>query len=193
GYAAAEVEADDADPRLATALSEVGSAVRAADWPRVFALIDAAFADGLRHPFFHRLRALRAQQEGRLDEAIADFEAAIAASPGDFATLNTLGLCLAQSGRTVEGLARLDNSIALNPAFAAAHFNRGSALEALGEAEGARRAYARAVEIEPGHAQARAALAAIVGQVGEPKRVPYSRGAGPKIGSPKARRLSPSP
>lgn len=167
GYPASEGESLPADPRLATALRDVGAAVRSADWPRAFTLIDAAFAEGLGHPYFHRLRGLRAQQAGTLDAAITDFEAAIAHSAGDFATLNTLGLCLARNGRLAEGLARLETSIALEPRFAQAHCNRGWALEAMGELAGAREAYGRALAIDPRHAQALGALALIVAHAGD--------------------------
>jgi len=161
GYLPAEPDAHAADPRLPAVLAEVNAAVRAGDWPRAFTLMDGAFANGLRHPFFHRLRAMRAQQAGRLDEAIAHFETAMAHSPADFATLSALGDCLTRSGRPADGLDRLDTSIALNPTFAPAHGYRGRALEAMGDVAGARAARGRALAIDPRHAQALGNLAAL--------------------------------
>ena len=168
GYLPGEADAPCADPRLPAALFEVNAAVRAGDWPRAFPLVDAAFTKGLAHPFFHRLRAMRAQQAGRLGEAIADFETAIAHSPGDFATLSALGDCLIRSGRPAEGLARLDTSIALNPNFAPAHGYRGRALETMGDLAEAREAYGRALAIDPRHALALGALSAMAAGATEP-------------------------
>ena len=155
------------DPRLARAVSEVGAAVRAGDWGGAYGLIDAAMAQGLRHPLFHRLRGVRAQQEGRLDEAIADFETALADAPGDFAILSALGLCLARNGRLADALARLDTAVAINPAFAPAHYNRGWTLENMGDLAAARDAYGRAVAIDPRHAQAIGQLAVIAGRAAD--------------------------
>ena len=73
GYPPADAAAMPAplDPRVAASVAQVGASVQAGDWTRAFGLIDAAFAQGLRHPLFFRLRGVRGQQEGRLDAAIA--------------------------------------------------------------------------------------------------------------------------
>ncbi|MGI9170623.1 MAG: sulfotransferase, partial [Caulobacteraceae bacterium] len=155
------------DPRLDAVLPQIVAASRAGDWPRAFAGVDDAFARGLDHPLLHRLRGVRGQQEGRLDEAIADFEAALADAPGDASLLSALGLCLARSGRYVEALARLDTALALEPGLAAAHYNRGWALENSGDFSGARPAYERAVAIEPGHVTAIGALSSLAGRAGD--------------------------
>ena len=155
------------DPRVARAVSQIGAAVGTGDWSGAFGLIDGAMAQGLRHPLFHRLRGVRAQQEGRLDEAIADFETAVADAPGDFAISSALGLCLARNGRLADALSRLDTAVAINPGFAPAHYNRGWTLENMGYLAGAREAYRRAVAIDPRHAQAIGQLAVIASRAAD--------------------------
>ena len=154
------------DPLGAT-LAAIGAGLQAGDWQTVFAEMDEAFAAGLRHPFLHRLRAVRGQQEGRLDEAIADFESALEAAPGDSAILSALGLCLARHGRPAEGLARLDAALAIEPGFAPIHYNRGWALEALGALAAARDAYERALAVDAGHVAALVALANLAQRAGD--------------------------
>ncbi|HZK98458.1 MAG TPA: sulfotransferase [Caulobacteraceae bacterium] len=170
GYPPAEPGAppEVPDARLPERLATVGAAVQAGDWTRAFSEVDRALAEGLRHPLFLRLRGVKGQREGRLDQAIADFEAVLADAPGDFATLNALGLCLARIGRPAEGLDRLDMAIAINPTFAPAHFNRGWTLESLGDLGAAKAAYARALTIDPAHAQALGGLAVLALRAGDP-------------------------
>lgn len=71
------------------------------------------------------------------------------------------GLFLAQLGRTKEAIAQYERVLAQRPNFTAAWFRLGQAREECGDAFGAMQAYRRALEIDPAHANARAALAAI--------------------------------
>jgi Tfp pilus assembly protein PilF len=152
--------------QLAATLNEVQRTIQAGQLPQAMALCDAALTRGLVHPLFHRLRGVKAQQVGQLDLAIADFEAALALGGEDAAVLNALGLCLARAGRAAEGLERLDRAIALAPGAAPHHYNRGWALEALGELAAARAAYARALDLDPAHVQATAGLANLAARAG---------------------------
>jgi tetratricopeptide (TPR) repeat protein len=160
-------KAPAADSRLPARLEAVARALRVGDWPRIYAEVDAALAIGVRHPLFYRLRGVRGQGDGKLEEAIADFAAALEFDPLDAANLNALGLCLARNGRTVEGLARLDSAIAIDPKFASAHYNRGWTLLAMGEIAGARAAFDQAVALDPRHAKALGNLASIAVRTGD--------------------------
>ena len=159
--------ATTADSRLPARLEAVVRALRAGDWPRIYAEVDAALAIGVRHPLFYRLRGVRGQGDGKLEEAIADFEAALEYDPADAANLNALGLCLARNGRTIEGLARLDSAIAIDPKFASAHYNRGWTLLAMGEIADARAAFDQALTLDPRHAKALGNLASIAVRTGD--------------------------
>jgi tetratricopeptide (TPR) repeat protein len=147
--------------QVTAAVQEIVAAINGGQLPRAMDMADAALSRGLVDPLFHRLRGVRAQQQGRLDLAIADFEATLDLSGEDAPILNALGLCLARAGRAAEGLIRLDRAIALNAATAAFHFNRGWTLEVLGELPLAREAYETAVRLDPKHAQALGNLAVL--------------------------------
>ncbi len=162
-----ELKPTVADQRLGPILDKIGEAVRTQNWATAFNDVNQALAQGLRHPFLYRLRGIQGQQQGQLDQAIADFETALIDNPGDFATLNALGLCLARAGRFNEGLARLEAAIAIAPDFAPARYNRGWTLEAMGDMAGARQAYLQAVGLDPSHAQALGNLAALAGRLGD--------------------------
>jgi tetratricopeptide (TPR) repeat protein len=155
------------DSRLPARLDAVVRAVRTNDWPRIYAEVDAALAIGVRHPLFYRLRGVRRQGDGKLEEAIADFEAALEFDPADAGSLNALGLCLARNGRTSEGLTRLDSAIAIDPQFASAHYNRGWTLLAMGEIADARAAFDQALVLDPRHAKALGNLASIAVRTGD--------------------------
>ena len=155
------------DESFAPTRADIGRSLAAGDWAAVFARTDQAFAAGFSDEMLHRLRGVRAQQEGRLESAIADFEIALSHAAGDIGLLSAVGLCLARLGRGAEALARLDEAIALQPEFAPAHFNRGFALEGLGDVAGARAAYARAVSLDAGHAAALGALAELASRRGD--------------------------
>jgi tetratricopeptide (TPR) repeat protein len=155
-------------PNLDAFVQQIEAATRGGDLALAFAEADRAVALGLSHPLFHRLRGVRAQQEGRLEAAITEFETALTLGGEDAAVLGALGLCLARTpGRARDGVLKLDRAIALNPGFAPHHYNRGWALESVNDLAGARAAYERAVSLDPNHAQSLANLAALAGRSGD--------------------------
>ena len=154
---------DDAQrsARTAQALREAQSALQAGDFPRAFAIAEGALRSGLRDMLFYKLRAVGNEQRGQLPAAIADFQTVLAAEPANHTILTALGLCLAKVGRPSEAIEVLNASLAIAPAYAATHYNRGWTLESVGDLVGARRDYARATELDPGNAQALGNLAMI--------------------------------
>jgi len=66
---------------------------------------------------------------------------------------------LIRAGRDSDALAVLDRAVALNGTFAQAHNNRGIALARLGRAALAIAAFERALQLDPGNAEAALILA----------------------------------
>lgn len=97
-------------------------------------------------------------------EAFALYEAALQATPDDYATLYQVGRLAALSGQRLEqGRAALDRCLALPapegaPPHAAAHWRLGLIHEKLGDPAAARAAYQASLQADPKFAQARAAL-----------------------------------
>lgn len=102
---------------------------------------------------FHQAVALH--QAGKVVEALAAYDRAIAASPGDCAAWGNRGVALRSLGRLEEALASYDAAIAINPDYVDGHGNRGNTLQDLGRYEEARASLERACALRPRDAKLR--------------------------------------
>jgi len=91
----------------------------------------------------------------RHEEAIAQFEQALALRPEHPEAHNGLGLALAALDRHEEAIAHYEQAIAIKPDYADAHGNLGNALWALGRNKEAVASHDRALAIKPDLAAAR--------------------------------------
>ncbi|WP_174300092.1 tetratricopeptide repeat-containing sulfotransferase family protein, partial [Caulobacter sp. S45] len=140
-------------------LAAVHAALGAGEVDRAIALAEAALQAGGRDPLVFNLLAHRRQVEGRYGEAMGLLETGLRFAPDDAFLLCALAGCLSQQGRDVEALRLYNQVLASAPLHAQAHHGRGLALDALDEAEPARSAYLRAVELAPEYPDALGALA----------------------------------
>ena len=93
--------------------------------------------------------ARRAAQANRLDEAVALYEKAIAASPESAFLLRDLADVEAKQGKTDQALARYRRAIELDPSDSASRIRIGEILDARGDIEGAMKMYQEASNLEP--------------------------------------------
>ena len=95
-------------------------------------------------------------RQGRLEEALAEFESVVARHPSAGASYN-VGTALAGLRRDEAAVARLESALdAASPAVqAAAHYNRGIVLFRLGDCVGALEAFAATLQLEPADQDAR--------------------------------------
>jgi choline-sulfatase len=145
----ARLEPERADPANARgiALSGLGDA------PGALAAFDKAAALDPRDARAQNNRANVLRALGRLDEAERAYRAAAQLSPHYADPLNGLGTLAVQRDRPAEALPYFDAAVRLAPASREFQINRGIALEALGDLEGAAAAYRSVVEAprdEPG-------------------------------------------
>jgi tetratricopeptide (TPR) repeat protein len=104
--------------------------------------------------------AMAHHRAGRLTQAEEAYRAVLAVRPDHAGALHNLGVIVAESGRTDEAIALFDRAIAIEPAYALAHFNRANALRATGDVQGAAvEAYRQTVSLAPDHYDAHRALA----------------------------------
>src|SRR5262245_21076463 len=102
-------------------------------------------------PFEQHVAAAVAHHEaGRLDQAEAAYRNALSLAPGHPAVTHNLGVIAAARGQHREAIAHFDAAIAAEPQYAAAHYNRASALQALGRSRDALQSMARVCAIDPG-------------------------------------------
>jgi protein O-GlcNAc transferase len=87
--------------------------------------------------------------QGRVEEAMREYDRALALDPGCLAALYNRAALLLRMDRPAEALQSLDALIAHGPAPAPVHLVRGNALSALGRKEAALAAFDEAVRLDP--------------------------------------------
>lgn len=119
--------------------------------------VDPALTDLRRRVEVLRFRGLqelietarRAAAAGRLDEAAAAYEGALAASPETAFLYRDLGLVLVRQGNADAALGRFQRAVQLDPADATSLVQIGELLERRQDFPGAEAAYRQAAEIDP--------------------------------------------
>ena len=76
--------------------------------------------------------AVAHHEAGRLDEAETAYRDALGFAPGHPAVTHNLGVIAAAKGRHRDAIVHFDAAIAAEPRYAAAHYNRASALQRPG-------------------------------------------------------------
>jgi tetratricopeptide (TPR) repeat protein len=87
-------------------------------------------------------------EDGLFEDAIREFEAAMAVNPEHPGAHLGLAITFLQMGRLEEAIARFDQSLSLDPGMAAAYANRGIAWDRSGEHEKALNDYRTALELD---------------------------------------------
>jgi tetratricopeptide (TPR) repeat protein len=90
------------------------------------------------------------QAQGKLDEAIAVYRAALARDPNDAVTRSNLGTALAAKGHLDEAIIQYRTALDLAPNDADSHYNLANALMAQGKLVDAAGQFREALRIEPG-------------------------------------------
>ena len=135
--------------RLQQWLERVDATLRTQGLESAGQLALQALAESLEHPALLNLAASARFGEGNFEEAARLLRRARTLAPKDPHVLNSLGVCLKALGRSDEALKTYDTALRLDPGLAAAHFNRGAALEEYNDIKGARSAYEQAAALDP--------------------------------------------
>ncbi len=163
------------DPRNRTALATLGRiSARLGDWEALLATFEAE-ARAAGDPRERALRTFKAaevleERLGRTDDALARYREALALDPDLVPARAALERVCEAEGRWEDLCALLEDDLdeAPSPAERAATLFRVARIreDRLGDAEGAARAYASVLEIEPANRGAVAALAAALERLG---------------------------
>jgi Flp pilus assembly protein TadD len=93
-------------------------------------------------------------EQGKRDDAIAEWNEAIRINPLDVGVHNNLGAALSMKGRTEEAVLHYQEALRLDPDHADVHNNLGVALEQTGRIDQALVHYEAAARLAPDHAEA---------------------------------------
>jgi len=105
-----------------------------------------------------------ALQKGLIQKAMELYRRAILSRPNDRDAHLNLGVLLLQEREFIEATEAFQKAITIDDTFALAYFNLGLAREALGNKDGARQAYTRALELDPYDQEAREKLSRLQGK-----------------------------
>jgi tetratricopeptide (TPR) repeat protein len=106
-------------------------------------------------------------QEGRVSEAIEQYEQALRINPDNADAHNNLGAALMRQGRLPEAMEQYEQALRIEPDFAAAHNNLGLALMKEGRVPEAISHYEQVLRIKPDFAEAHHNLGNALFQAGK--------------------------
>jgi Flp pilus assembly protein TadD/DNA-binding transcriptional MerR regulator len=109
---------------------------------------------------------LEAEDQGRLEDAVAAYGKSLEAGGPQPETLFNLGNVHYQAGRFVESAASFLKALELDPEYVECWNNLGNALSQLGKTSEAVKTYQRALQIEPRYPEANSNLADALQQLG---------------------------
>lgn len=143
---------------------------RNADWRDDRALLDAAAPGVRQNPRVFYNRAGVRLADGRVAEALRDYEAAIRMHPGYFEAWMNLGTVLKTLRRAERARACYQRAVALSPRTPLPRFIYGKFLDERGELAEAGRMYAEALRIHGGFQPARLRLGTVEYRLGRKAR-----------------------
>lgn len=136
-------------------------ALHAGEMPKAVELLQGAILNGYREATAYSHLGIALQTSGRLDEALETYAAGLKKFPKDPSWVNNTAVVLAQKG-DLEGALREARLVIKNfPKDLRAYLNAGQFLTELGRYEEAEAMFRKALELEPEHIQARAALVSV--------------------------------
>jgi len=112
--------------------------------------------------------ALRSQ--GRVDEAVSDFERALEVRPHFVDAENDLGEARLSQGRTDEAIPHFLAALRAKPDFFDAHINLADALDKLGKYNDSAALYRAALQAQPENAAARSGLGMVLAEQGQAEK-----------------------
>jgi tetratricopeptide (TPR) repeat protein len=119
------------------------------------------------NPLRHDAVAQLFLDEGKLDEAIAEFRRSLQLNADSAQTRYNLAYALSARGRRDEAIAELGAALRIDPEYAQAHNNLGALLQLSGQTDEALLHFERAVALRPDNVEARANLGQLLSNRGQ--------------------------
>jgi tetratricopeptide (TPR) repeat protein len=140
--------------------------VRNRDWKDDQSFFTATLAVDPHASYMRTSLAALEWSEFRSEQAVRDWQTALADKPDNAIALSNLGMAMVEQKRWQEAEPYLRRAIELRPRFAAPHMHLGRMYAALGKPAEAEREFRRGVEISPLNADQRNQLAKFLAEQG---------------------------
>lgn len=115
----------------------------------------------------HFQRGNEYAQEGRFEEAIAEYQAVLAAQPDHVSAMANLGVAYYNDGQFEAAIAQYERALRIAPDEADIHSNLAANYVQVGELDAALQEYQKAVELQPDLSQAYFGLGVVCAELGE--------------------------
>jgi tetratricopeptide (TPR) repeat protein len=132
-----------------TGLYSVGTIGRNAVWKNDLTLFTDTVKKSPDAAAPHQELGIALAERGRVEEAIASYDRAIAMASSDFRMYNNRGLAFNQMGRLDLAMADFDRAIAWNPRSCEAYNNKGKVYGQTGSFDKAIEHFSKAIDIHP--------------------------------------------
>lgn len=158
---------------IAVALSALAARGQAEYWKNSESLFKHSLAVTTNNAVMHSKLALYFMDQGRLDEAIGQYEEALRIDPLSFESHNNLGNIYNARNRLAEAIAQYQAAIKINPRSAEARNNSGVALNKLGRSQEALARYLEALSLKSDYPEAHHNIASLYGKMGNLEKAIY--------------------
>lgn len=101
----------------------------------------------------HIIKAIEFQNQGKLDQAVTLFKAALNITPDNAHALYSLGLIAMNAGNIPEAMTLCQRGVDANPDFAPLRYLQGAIFQTMGNKEEALRSFDAALKIQPDYAE----------------------------------------
>ncbi len=152
---------------LATVLYASGTIARNAVWKDFYTLYSDTISKSPDAPVPCDDLANALFGQGKVDEAIATFEAQVAANPSNASCQSAFGSALLLKGRLEEAIEHLRLAVSLDPNLLASYNDLGIALKKTGDVQGAIEQYRKALAINPDYPDLHFSLANSLADTGD--------------------------
>ncbi len=159
--------------RESTAMAQAIEAMAAGDDARAEEILRGLLADARRKRTFwwaHKTLAEALRAQGKLDQALDEYRAALALRPDDGQTRSDYGVALAQAGRWTSAAEELHQALLSPPVFAETRYQYGRVLGCLGRQREAIDQFRAAVRQDPRFAAAWSELGQLLARLGRSER-----------------------
>jgi tetratricopeptide (TPR) repeat protein len=124
-------------------------------WKNSFVVLDYILEkEPPKDPRVYLSRGMAFERIGRSDEAIEDYNRAIASDPSSYQAFLGRGTIFRKTGRLDKAIEDYNRAIALNPSYYQAFFGRGTTFEKMGRFDKAIEDYDRAIALNPEYYEA---------------------------------------